>query len=445
MAAAVRSHEISPEILSEAKKRVKELADDGAKIQINVSDPPMRYYVSAKTLFEAAKFEAEKKEYEKAYTLIVRYLELFVNRLPRHPRYKDIKESVITDNKKTWSPAMRLGEDLKAKCIRKAAEEIEEEMGRKAFLIQKYHPLPDAAHAGARNVDGIIQKISDFNRTLPSAPLDDGPAADVSWPQRDYTPPNDEEDDGGVTIDWFSPSKNKMSEEEILSHYPEINRMLKPRPKRIAAAGSQPVPPPRPSKLSVDRQFPLPSPAGILRPVQIAGDLVEKFIAAARDNTEKKNIETCGNLWGQRDDEKGDYVVTHLLIPKQKGTDSYCEDMDDMSEAAQFAISRNLIQLGWIHTHPTQTAFLSSVDLHMQWGYQAMLPEAVAIVVAPAYDDVGFFRLTDGGMQYIANCGHGTNFHSHNTTEQLFHRVDNIMINSSVAVDMKDFRFSSSV
>ena len=36
--------------------------------------------------------------------------------------------------------------------------------------------------------------------------------------------------------------------------------------------------------------------------------------------------------------------------------------------------------VGWIHTHPTQSAFLSSVDLHMQYSYQQMLPEALAIV-----------------------------------------------------------------
>ena len=35
----------------------------------------------------------------------------------------------------------------------------------------------------------------------------------------------------------------------------------------------------------------------------------------------------------------------------------------------------NLITLGWIHTHPSQTAFLSSVDLHTQAGYQIMMPE----------------------------------------------------------------------
>ena len=58
-----------------------------------------------------------------------------------------------------------------------------------------------------------------------------------------------------------------------------------------------------------------------------------------------------------------------------------------------------------IHTHPSQTAFLSSVDLHTHLSYQLMLPEAVAIVCAPKYNETGFFVLTpDYGLDYIGNC-----------------------------------------
>lgn len=32
--------------------------------------------------------------------------------------------------------------------------------------------------------------------------------------------------------------------------------------------------------------------------------------------------------------------------------------------------SRGLYPLGWIHTHPTQTCFLSSIDVHTHCGYQ---------------------------------------------------------------------------
>ena len=38
-------------------------------------------------------------------------------------------------------------------------------------------------------------------------------------------------------------------------------------------------------------------------------------------------------------------------------------------------------------THPSQTAFMSSIDLHTHCGYQLMLPEAIAIVVAPKFSE----------------------------------------------------------
>jgi STAM-binding protein len=48
--------------------------------------------------------------------------------------------------------------------------------------------------------------------------------------------------------------------------------------------------------------------------------------------------------------------------------------------------TQGLMVCGWIHTHPTQTCFLSSRDLHTSVGYQVMLPESVAIVCAPSKD-----------------------------------------------------------
>ncbi len=38
-------------------------------------------------------------------------------------------------------------------------------------------------------------------------------------------------------------------------------------------------------------------------------------------------------------------------------------------------------------THPSQTAFLSSVDLHVHFPYQQLLPEAVAIVCSAKYQE----------------------------------------------------------
>ena len=74
-----------------------------------------------------------------------------------------------------------------------------------------------------------------------------------------------------------------------------------------------------------------------------------------------------------------EFVVTHLIIPKQQGTSDSCTALNEQSIHDTFE-KHNCIVLCWIHKHPSQTAFLSSVDLHNRFGYQCQLQEAVAIV-----------------------------------------------------------------
>ena len=49
-----------------------------------------------------------------------------------------------------------------------------------------------------------------------------------------------------------------------------------------------------------------------------------------------------------------------------------------------------LIRQYVFQTHPTQTAFLSSVDLHTHYPYQQLMPEAVAVVVSPKFNEYVF-------------------------------------------------------
>ncbi|KAJ8623330.1 hypothetical protein MRB53_031859 [Persea americana] len=66
-------------------------------------------------------------------------------------------------------------------------------------------------------------------------------------------------------------------------------------------------------------------------------------------------------------------------------------------------------------THPSQTCFMSSVDLHTHYSYQVMLPEAVAIVMAPTDTTRthGIFHLSDpAGVSVIRNCQE-RGFHPH--------------------------------
>jgi STAM-binding protein len=138
-----------------------------------------------------------------------------------------------------------------------------------------------------------------------------------------------------------------------------------------------------------------------LKTVTLARECLPRFLAIARVNTEM-NKETCGLLLGK--DKGHKYSVTTLLIPKQHSTSDTCT-MDEEELVLQFTEERSLITLGWvshslfylygkkscidlvvspqIHTHPSQSCFMSSVDLHTHSGFQRMLPESFAVVCAP--------------------------------------------------------------
>lgn len=104
-------------------------------------------------------------------------------------------------------------------------------------------------------------------------------------------------------------------------------------------------------------------------------ELVSSFIKHADANT-RRGIETCGVLCGIRRDS---YYVTRIFVPMQKGSEDTCA-ATDYEEIEQYVNKNKLLVLGWIHTHPKFLCFLSSVDLHTQYGYQKLLPESVAIV-----------------------------------------------------------------
>jgi STAM-binding protein len=77
--------------------------------------------------------------------------------------------------------------------------------------------------------------------------------------------------------------------------------------------------------------------------------------------------------------------ISHLVIPDQTATSDTCETTDQgETDLFDYVDTEGLMVCGWIHTHPTQTCFLSSRDLHTSVGYQVMLPESVAIVCAPS-------------------------------------------------------------
>ncbi|MCJ1391680.1 hypothetical protein MMC18_004545 [Xylographa bjoerkii] len=147
-----------------------------------------------------------------------------------------------------------------------------------------------------------------------------------------------------------------------------------------------------------------------LRTIFLPPNLRHTFLSVAQTNT-RANLETCGILCGTLISNA--LFISKLVIPDQESTSDTCETVNE-SDLFDYVDGEDLMVLGWIHTHPTQTCFMSSRDLHTHCGYQVMMPESIAIVCAPSKGDWGVFRLTDPpGMQSVLNCTQTGLFHPH--------------------------------
>ena len=190
---------------------------------------------------------------------------------------------------------------------------------------------------------------------------------------------------------------------------------------------------------------PLPPPAKRMHSVTSSAiilpfDLPATFSDIAKSNT-FQGIETCGILLGVQKTTES-YKVTTMIIPKQTGTRDTCETLNGAEETIlSYDLSNDLVCLGWIHTHPTQSCFLSSVDMHTTLPYQQMLSGAVAIVVAPTDTQlpIGVWRLTEHGMMQIKACKrHG--FHDHEGKDSFSELVTDIQWDTGFNVVVVDNR-----
>jgi len=117
-----------------------------------------------------------------------------------------------------------------------------------------------------------------------------------------------------------------------------------------------------------------------LRTVFLPTTLREKFLQIAATNT-RNNLETCGMLCGTL--VSNALFISQVVIPEQESTSDTCETINE-SAFFDYCAAEDLMVLGWIHTHPSQTCFMSSRDLHTHCGYQIMMAESIAIVCAPS-------------------------------------------------------------
>lgn len=116
--------------------------------------------------------------------------------------------------------------------------------------------------------------------------------------------------------------------------------------------------------------------------------------------------ETAGLLIGH--EESDTVYIDQIRVGEQKGNPVHVEiSMEELTNAAIEISKRNdnKVIVGWFHTHPGLTAFLSSTDVKTQSIYQSLMPNAVAIVIDGIkyqknynYEDLDFgvFRVVNG-------------------------------------------------
>lgn len=107
---------------------------------------------------------------------------------------------------------------------------------------------------------------------------------------------------------------------------------------------------------------------------------------------------------GPGDDDVKD-VIVHDAVPINHGGKIEVafapEDYISFSYVDADFAEQNLFTVGWYHTHPGLTTFLSSVDVRNHLGFQTPNPSAIALVLDPMYleeeGNMGFevYRLND--------------------------------------------------
>ncbi|KAI1117887.1 hypothetical protein F5Y14DRAFT_439136 [Nemania sp. NC0429] len=239
---------------------------------------------------------------------------------------------------------------------------------------------------------------------------DDGPSLQPARPpkQRDVV-------DHSLPIPQ-RPAKTPYRTESLAPTYSstKVPDELPPRPPKLADSretlDSHPEPPKKQQAVAFKPAAYLENGEPI-RPIFLPSQLRRRFLEIASENT-KRGLEMCGILCGTAVNNA--LFIRCLLIPEQKCTSDTCETENEGS-MAEYCFEEELLILGWIHTHPTQTCFMSSRDLHTQSGYQVMLPESIAIVCAPKFEpSYGIFRLTNPpGLSHILDCKQSSTFHAH--------------------------------
>ncbi|KAB7504158.1 STAM-binding protein-like A [Armadillidium nasatum] len=411
--------------------RIKALVEQG-KAVVDQNIPIRR---SGMEMAKMAAIYEEERNLESAFILYFRYVDLFLDKIHKHSEYASHsgidKTACIVKAKVMLSKAELLKKTLKLRYEREFAEHVAHQKALEEIIRREKEEqelkLKKEEEERKANDKSAVNKWNDAHLSPVAEKVSrDDSLRDVAFPTQ-YLSENQKPNSAFVAENlvtplpqpqaaFISPSVPSRDLKPSTSFStPSINRDSKPQSLLSANHGLK---------------------EGKLRPIMLPHELMSRFLTLAAVNT-GKNIETCGVLAGKMAANK--FLITHLLIPQQVGTSDSCTTQHE-EELFDQQDKYDLITLGWIHTHPTQTAFLSSVDLHTHCSYQLMMPEAVAVVCAPKFEETGYFTLTPyHGLNFIANCRE-SGFHPHPSEPPLFQSADHVLIDASLKIQVIDLR-----
>ncbi|XP_023813883.1 STAM-binding protein isoform X2 [Oryzias latipes] len=388
------------------EERVRALTKKGSTVEVNDDVPPRRYFRSGMEMIRMALIYTEEGNVEHAFVLYNKYITLFIEKLPKHRDYKTANIPEKKDTlKKAQEEAMAL-EQSRQRALDAERERVAD-MQRRQREQEQFSAFEEMIRR--QELEKERQRVL-LEFATPAVPSPDTPLIPgvQGPPLVSPTAPPILGDLSGTY------QNNRQPVSGGTPGPPTFDRSLKP--------GSVVTPENNNSMVDALRQLAVPA------------ELCRSFLRLAEANTSRA-VETCGILCGKL--TRNAFTVTHVIVPKQCGGPDYC-DTENEEELFLIQDQYDLITLGWIHTHPTQTAFLSSVDLHTHCSYQIMLPESIAIVCSPKFNEIGYFRLTDRGVDEISTCKQ-KGFHPHSKDPPLFTHAAHITITSD-SVSVMDLR-----
>ncbi|XP_061204169.1 STAM-binding protein isoform X2 [Neopsephotus bourkii] len=356
------------------EERVRRLIQVGSAVEVNEDIPPRRYYRSGVEILRMATIYSEEGNMEHAFILYNKYITLFIEKLPQH---RDYKTAVIPEKKETVKK-------LKEVAFPRAEELKKELLKRYAKDYAKYKEQKKAEEEAFARSLALQQQLEEERNRVALMKQQQAEQEQFHVFEEMIRRQELEKERLRIVQEFGQPEPSPVALDG-----PLIPGMEKPPTDSIPVS---PVHPASPSAGTVSSKPPVvdrslkPSALGstennagmsVLRQVIVPRELCQKFLQLADANT-VRGVETCGILCGKL-------------------------------------------------THPTQTAFLSSVDLHTHCSYQMMLPESIAIVCSPKYQETGFFKLTEHGLDEISSCRQ-KGFHPHSKDPPLFTTCNHVSV-----------------